>query len=149
MTPIDPFRDFNILRKELNQLFSPTVEAPQKNAFLPLYGARTYPYLNIQDLPNELVVEALAPGLDPEKIDVTVHQNKLSIRGEKQAVSDQLKPEDWHRNERGTGRFLRTFNLPASVNSDAVSASYKNGILTINLPKREDAKPKQISVKVA
>lgn len=149
MTPIDPFREFNILRNELNKFFTPNPFAYDRSAFFSGSASPVYPRLNLQDSTSEVVVEALAPGLDPEKLDVTVHQNKLTIRGERKAEAESQKSENWYRREREVGRFSRTITLPSGVDANAVGANYKNGVLRIALPKKEEAKPKQISVSIA
>jgi HSP20 family protein len=149
MSTYDPIREFNTIRREFEQLFQAFTPVAARTAFLPSLSARAYPSLNIQDTRDDYVVEALAPGLDGSKLDITVQNNKLTIRGEKVAPGENLKPEDWHRNERAAGGFLRSFNLPTAVDGDRVSAEYKNGIIRITLPKREEAKARQIAVTIA
>jgi HSP20 family protein len=80
---------------------------------------------------------------------VSVLQNRLTLSGEKSRVSAEVKPEAFHRNERASGKFVRTVDLPVEVDEAAIQAEYKNGLLVVTLPKAEKAKPKQISVKVA
>jgi HSP20 family protein len=148
----DPFRELETLRREFDRVFgemngnggSPFARA----AFLPGRGARMYPMVNIRDDRDNLYLEALAPGLDPNSVELTVHNGTLRIEGEKQAISTDIKPEQWHRSERSAGRFVRTISLPAEVNSEGVKAQYRNGLLYITLPKTEKAKPKQITVEV-
>lgn len=149
MTPIDPFRDFQTFRRELNQLFNTVSPTASGNRYFVPVASTNYPYLNVQDLPEQLIVEALAPGLDPEKIEVTVQNNELSITGEKRTEIAQGKPDNWYLNERRSGKFIRTFNLPTPVEENAVNATYKNGVLRVVLPKREEVKPKRITVSVA
>ena len=117
-------------------------------AFLPGRAARLYPMMNLREDKDSLYIEALAPGLDPGSLELTVHGDQLRLQGEKQSISTDIKPEQWHRSERSAGRFARTLTLPAEVESDKVKAEYRNGILYITLPKHERAKPKQISVEV-
>jgi HSP20 family protein len=97
---------------------------------------------------DAIYVEALAPGLDPESLEISVHDGQLRIAGDKPPVKD-VEVQAFHRNERGAGKFVRSTALPASVDPDKVSAQYKNGLLLITLPKAEEAKPKQIAVDVA
>jgi len=110
--------------------------------------SRVYPPLNISEDKDHVYLQALAPGLDPGTIDISVLQNQLRITGEKQALSEDIKAETFHRSERGSGHFTRTIMLPADVQSDKVQAEYKNGVLMLSLPKSEAAKPKQIAVSV-
>jgi HSP20 family protein len=120
-----------------------------RTAFLPGLSARSYPLLNINEDKDTLYVEALAPGLAPESLDITVRDNVLRIAGEKPTVNPDIKAEAFHRNERSAGRFVRTLSLPTGVDPAKVKASYANGLLTITLPKAEEAKPRQIEVSVS
>lgn len=148
----NPYRELDALRGLMEQVFEEAGtrdKAFTRCAFLPGNSARTYPLVNVSEDRDALHVEALAPGLDPAKIEVTVHQGQLRIAGEKSAIGGEVKPEAYHRNERAAGRFVRTFTLPAEVNADAVTAQYTNGVLRVTLPKAEQAKPKQITVMAA
>jgi HSP20 family protein len=88
----------------------------------------------------------MAPGLDPDAIDLSVVRNVLTISGEKRHHLEDIKPEAFQ--ERATGKFIRTIELPVEVDADQVKAEYKHGILMVTLPIAEAAKPKQISVQV-
>lgn len=148
----DPFQELEALRQQLERAFedyrggrrsfSPT-------AFLPGLAARSYPLLNMNEDTDNIYVEALAPGLDPESLDVSVRDDVLRIAGEKPSVNPDIQAEAFHRNERSAGRFVRTVGLPASVDAGKVKAKYANGLLIITLPKAEEAKPKQIEVSVS
>ena len=120
-----------------------------RTAFLPGRGARRYPLINLAEDPDHIYIEALAPGVDPESIDLAVIRNVLTISGEKRRHPEDIKPEAFHRSERAAGKFVRTIELPVEVDADHVKAEYKHGILMITLPKAEAAKPKQISVSVS
>jgi HSP20 family protein len=117
-------------------------------SFLPGRATRAYPLMNISEDANNLYVEALAPGLDPNTLDVSVRGDQLVISGEKQPLPKNIKSEFIHRSERAAGQFTRSLSLSAGVESDRVQANYTNGVLKIILPKVEKAKPKQIAVKV-
>jgi HSP20 family protein len=97
---------------------------------------------------NELVLKVEIPGMDRDGIDITVENFTLTIRGEKKAEAS-IKDEQFHRVERSYGTFTRSFALPHTVDSNKVEADYKDGVLTVKLPLREEAKPKQIKVSVA
>ena len=90
---------------------------------------------------------ALAPGVDPQSFEVTVKDNVLTIAGEKRR-SEGVKPEEYHRSERASGKFVRSMELPTPVDPDKVQASYRNGLLTVRLEQSETAKPRQITVDV-
>ena len=105
--------------------------------------------INLNEDENAFYVEALAPGLNAETLNVSILQNQLQITGEKTPLSNEIKAEQIHRNERATGCFVRTLDLPSEVNNENIKAEYKNGILRITLQKAESAKPKTVSVKFA
>ena len=106
------------------------------------------PAVDLYEDKDHLYVRAELPGLKKEAIDVSVHDGVLSISGER-SVEEQKQEQEIYRSERFMGRFQRTLTLPKAVNVDQVKASYKDGVLTITLPKTEEAKPKQIEVKVS
>jgi len=97
---------------------------------------------------HELVLKAELPDMTREDIDITVENFVLTIKGEKK-VSTDVKEEQFHHAERRYGTFSRSFSLPQTVDAGKVAAEYKNGVLTVRLPLREEAKPRQIKVDVA
>jgi HSP20 family protein len=115
-------------------------------SFLPGRASRAYPLINISEDNNNFYVDALAPGLDPETLNVSVTGDQLVISGEKKPKN--IKSEYIHRSERAAGQFTRSLSLSAGVESEKVQANYTNGVLKVVLPKVEAAKPKQISIKV-
>jgi len=146
-------QELELLRREMDDLFHVLDEGwldmpSLEYSFLPGVSAQTYPLVNIAEDKENVYVEALAPGIDPETLEVSVLNNTVKIAGEKSAVKD-VKPEAFHRNERGAGRFIRTLSLPVEVNADKVKAEYKDGVLLLTLPKAESAKPKQIAISVS
>jgi len=153
MASVDPFTMMDVLRQEVERAFD-TVGAdrwlPQwrRVAFLPGRGARQYPLVNIFEDDANLYVEALAPGVDPKSLDLSVMEGTLTIKGEKLGLA-QVAADAFHRNERAAGRFVRAVELPTQVDANRVKADYRNGLLLVTLPKSEAAKPKQISVTVA
>lgn len=116
-------------------------------AFLPGRGPRQYPLVNLHEGIDVVRIEALAPGVDPENLEVSVVGDTLTIAGEKRRLMGNIQPEAFHRRERATGRFVRAIKLPTEVDTDNVSADYTNGLLVITLPKAERVKVKQIPVK--
>lgn len=144
-----PFRELDALRRGIDQLFADTWPGipGRGSSFLPGRSARGYPLINLSGDPEKYVVEALAPGLDMGSLDITVRGSMLTISGEKKPLQD-VKGEQFHRNERSAGKFVRSYQLDCEIDADKVGAEYKNGILTITLPKSEAEKPKKIAVSV-
>ncbi len=115
----------------------------------PLTAAPWVPPVDIfQNDDKEVVLKAELPDMVREAIDITVENGTLTIKGEKKVASD-VKEDQFHRIERRYGAFSRSFSLPPTVDAARVSAEYTNGVLTVRLPLREDAKPRQIKVDVA
>jgi HSP20 family protein len=105
------------------------------------------PAVDIYETEQELVVKADLPDVNPQDLDIRVEDNILTIRGERK-FENKENEENYLRVERSYGSFSRSFQLANSVNSDAIKADYQNGVLTLSIPKREEAKPKQIKVNV-
>ena len=145
----NPLYELEALRRGIDQVFAGVWPgfAGRGSLFLPGRSARSYPLVNLWGDNEKFVVEALAPGLDLDSLDVSVQGNTLTISGEKRPLSD-VQPEAYHRNERSAGKFLRSYQLDCEIDETAVKAEYTNGILAITLPKSERAKPKRISVSV-
>jgi HSP20 family protein len=151
MAEWNPFEQMEALRREVDRAFDDfRVGSSPANrvAFLPGTGPRRYPLINLLEDKDHVYIEALTPGVDPQSLDLTVVQNRLSLSGEKTRIQGDIKPEAFHRSERASGRFVRTVDLPVDVDADRISAEYKDGLLLITLPKAEKAKPKQINIKV-
>ncbi|MFQ5963360.1 MAG: Hsp20/alpha crystallin family protein [Candidatus Scalinduaceae bacterium] len=132
---------FTSLQKEMNRLFEDFFG--REDAL----HARHYPLLDVSETNDNIIVKAELPGVDPKAVDISIAGDNLTIRGEKKEEKEE-KGKHFHRIERSSGSFSRTINLPASVDSNKVQAEYKDGILKINLPKKEETKAKKIEVKV-
>jgi len=105
------------------------------------------PRLDVRESKDAYVLYADLPGLDKKDIQVSVEEGLLSIRGERKALSDAKDDEGgWHRQERSYGNFLRTVKVGDAIDAAKVQAEYKDGVLTLTLPKKEAAKPKQITI---
>jgi HSP20 family protein len=110
------------------------------------FSTSVYPSLNLWEDDNHLFVEAELPGFELNELEITVTgDNQLSIKGERK--QPEMEKGVWHRQERGYGSFSRMIELPEHVDPDNVSAEFKNGVLTITMPKKEDSKPRRIEVK--
>ena len=105
------------------------------------------PVVDVFEEKEDIVVKAELPGMDKDNIEVNLTDHTLTIKGEKKK-EEEVKKENYYRAERSYGSFLRTLQLPTEVKSDAVKAAFKNGILEIRMPKTEEAKSKEIKVKV-
>ena len=136
----DPFREFNTLPARL-AFWGKDWEEP--------LSTTTYvPSVDIFETDNEVVVKAEMPGMNANDIDVRLENNVLTLKGERH-FEKEAKEENYHRIEREYGTFTRSFALPRTVNGDKVSAEYRDGILKIVLPKKEETKPKAIKVAAA
>ena len=143
----DPFREFAHLQDRINRVFTDYGRQSTDEGLMS--GGAWVPPVDIyQNGDHELVLKAELPDMTREDIDITVDNGTLTIRGEKK-LSNDLKEEQFHRIERRYGTFSRSFSLPQTVDPGRVSAEYKNGVLTVRLPLREEAKPRSIKVDVA
>jgi len=145
----DPFLELERLRREFDRAAGHIGIAPNPRiAFLPGRGARQYPLVNVHDDGESFHGEALAPGVDPAQLEITVVNNTLTIAGEKPGVAD-VAPDRLHRVERAAGRFHRSVELPADVDADRVEAQYRNGLLELTLPRAAAARPRRVTVQSA
>lgn len=140
----DPFREVVTLQERVNRVFS---DLYGRSASEDLSGRWT-PAVDIFESPEALVLKAELPDVKREDIHITVENGLLTLSGERKVDSD-VRQEQYHRIERSYGAFSRSFSLPSTVDGSDASADYKNGVLTIRLPRREDAKPKQIDIQAA
>jgi HSP20 family protein len=142
----DPFREFAHLQDRVNRAFSDAYGRGDEGLTTP--GTWVPPVDVFQNGDQEVVLKAELPDMTREEIDITVDNGTLTIRGEKK-FSNEVKEESFHRIERRYGAFSRSFSLPQTVDTGKVGAEYKNGVLTVRLPLREEAKPRQIKVDAA
>jgi HSP20 family protein len=143
---LDPFRDIVNLRNQMDALFSEMGLLPR--AAGQAEAAATWsPAVDIYETDKEIVLKAELPDIKQEDIRVSVDNNRLSITGERKFESE-VKRENYHRIERSYGTFARTFTLPPTVDLDNIRAEYKQGVLTVSLPKREVAQGKNIAIQV-
>jgi len=142
----DPFRELTTMQDRINRIFGEMYTRRGDDDILSR-GDWIPPVDIYENDKHEIVIQAEMPGLKKEDIDLRVENNTLTLRGERKRESD-VKDDQFHRVERVHGVFLRSFALPATVDGGSVSADYKDGVLTVVLPMREEAKPRQIQVKV-
>jgi len=143
LTRFEPFRGASTLRDQINRLFGDVLERSADESNLTAWA----PAVDIFETEHELVVKADLPDVDPKDLDIRVENNILTIRGERK-FEKKVNEDQYLRVERAYGAFTRSFSLANTVNSEAIKADYQNGVLTLTIPKREEAKPKQIKVNV-
>jgi HSP20 family protein len=138
----EPFRGAATLHEQLNRVFGEGFNR-QEESNLTTWA----PAVDIMETEHELVVKADLPDIDPKDLDIRVENNILTILCERK-FEKQVNDGNYLRVERAYGSFARSFSLANTVNTEAIKAEYQNGVLTLHIPKREEAKPKQIKVNV-
>jgi HSP20 family protein len=138
-----PFRGATTLQEQINRVFGDLAGRTAEESNLTAWA----PPVDIFETENELVVKADLPDVNPQDLDIRVENNILTIRGERK-FETKVNEDNYLRIERAYGSFSRSFSLANSVKSEAIKADYHNGVLALSLPKREEAKPKQIKINV-
>jgi len=131
------------LQEQINRAFGDVLGRAGQESNLTSWA----PAVDILETEHALVVQADLPDVNPEELDIRVENNILTIRGERK-FEKTVKESNYLRVERSYGTFARSFSLPNTVKSEAIKADYQNGVLKLSIPKREEAKPKQIKVHV-
>src|SRR6201984_971114 len=144
LTRWEPFREFATLQDRMNRLFR---ESYNENQDQSLTTSSCAPALDVYEDEHNVTLKIEVPGIEEKDIDVRIENNTLTVHGERK-IEKEEKEENYRRVERQYGSFTRTFNLPTTVDSEKVSANYDKGVLKISLPKKAEAKPKQIKVNV-
>ena len=140
----DPFRNFeDRMKRFFGEGFDPFKKLAEENWSLATWS----PTCDVFETDNEIVVKAELPEVKKEDVNVSIDNNILSIRGERK-LSEETKKENYHRLERSYGEFFRSFTLPNFVDTAKINAEFKDGMLRVTMPKREEAKPKQVEVTV-
>lgn len=147
LTSFEPFRDLATLQDRIDRLFGEDLERLRPWTREAIEGTAWSPAVDIVETENDIVLRADLPGVDPKDVDIQVENGTLTLKGERKFESD-VKEDDYRRVERVYGSFLRSFALPPTVDAEKVKAEYRNGVLELKLPKRPEAKPKQIKVAV-
>jgi HSP20 family protein len=141
----EPFRNAMNTPREFDRLL--------REAFYPASGegevsTRTWaPPVDIYENGDNLVLKAELPGINPDEVEIRVEDNTLYLKGERK-FENEVKEQSYHRVERTYGTFTRTFSLPNSIDAEKVAANYQDGVLTLTMPKKEEAKPKTIKINV-
>lgn len=136
-----PFGDFDRVRREMLRLLDAT-----NGEFANDVSAGVFPPLNVTQDDDNFYVRAEIPGIDPKALQISALRNRVSLAGKRELPKEHERTS-YHRKERAEGSFNRTFTLPTFIDAERVDARYTDGILTLTLPKAEEAKPRQITVR--
>ena len=142
LTRWDPFRELSTIQDRMNRLFQDAYSPTREEG---LSTAAFAPPADVYEDENHVTLKLEIPGIDEKDLDIRVENNNLIIRGERKFEKEE-KEENFRRVERQYGTFVRSFTLPPAVDTDNINANYDKGVLTISMPKRAEAKPKQIQV---
>jgi HSP20 family protein len=136
-----PYRDpFEQLQRELDRML--------ESAFSAAGGGGLYPAVNVFDTGDAYVIKAELPGVDPSKVDVDVEDDTLVLRGER-AFDHPTQNVAYHRRERDEGKFRRIVRIPGRLASDEAKAEYRDGLLTVRVPKAKEARPRRVEIQAA
>lgn len=141
----DVFREMEQLHREIDDVFR---SAGLGRLFAPSgLAGNTFPRINLREDDDHVYAEALLPGVDPDKIEISMLGSTLTLAGERQ---DEAKTNGrtWHRRERAFGKFVRTIELPVQVDVEKAEAGFRNGLLQVTLPKAAAARPRAIDIRV-
>jgi HSP20 family protein len=146
----DPFSDFASLREMMDRVFEDVFVQPTRYFTTRWSGVRALP-LDMYETKDAVIVRASVPGVNPEDVDISIDQGVLTIRGRVPSIVDneQAKEYTWYLHEMGHGDFARSVTLSAPVDAAKAEATYDRGILTLTIPKAEEAKPKQIKIRTS
>ena len=145
LTRFEPFREVATLQDRMNRLFRESFNQAGQDE--PLTNSSFAPAVDVYEDEHTVTLKIEVPGIDEKDIDVRLENNTLTVHGERK-IEKEEKEENYRRVERHYGSFTRTFTLPTTVDSEKVSANYDKGVLKIALPKKAEAKPKQIKVNI-
>jgi HSP20 family protein len=145
LTRWEPFREFSTLQDRINRVFRDSYSAADRDDSLT--RSSFAPAVDVYEDEHQVTLKIEVPGIDEKDIDVRVENNTLTVHGERK-IEKEEKEENYRRVERQYGSFTRSFTLPQTVDTETVSATYDKGVLKIVLPKKAEAKPKQIKVNV-
>jgi len=146
ITRWDPFRDVLALQNRMNSLFQDFNRTSGEGSDL-MTTAAFVPPVDIYEDQHKIVLKLEVPGMKESDLDIQLENNLLTVKGERKFENEE-KEENFHRIERRYGSFTRSFTLPQTVDTATPKASYEHGVLSIVLPKKEAAKPKQVKVEI-
>ena len=141
----EPVRDLMTLQERMTRMFDSSYRGGNEDDWA--LGGSWAPAVDIYEKDGNIVLKAELPGVDPKDVDVRVENNLLTLRGERK-FDNEVKRDNYHRVERSYGSFSRSFTLPNVVDTANIKAEYRDGVLHMTLPKREEAKPRQIQINV-
>jgi HSP20 family protein len=145
---VSPMRELQHVQDMMNRVFGDTVSRFFGDSDTTFPGGDWTPPVDIHETDSDLVFTCELPGFEKDQVNITVNEGRLVLSGERTEEKVEKKDRKYHHVERWTGSFYRSFLLPTTVDTGAVSANLKNGLLTVTLPKKAEAKPRQIAVKV-
>lgn len=140
----DPFRELLTLQERLDKMYRDIERTRKEDAFV---SSAWTPPVDIFELGEKFVLKLEIPEVEKDSIDIKINDNELTIRGERK-IEAGIEPDSYHRMERGYGTFTRSFSLTKTIDAAKIKASIKDGILRIELPKKEEVKPKQIKIEL-
>jgi HSP20 family protein len=144
----EPFRDLVSLQERMNRLFDESFRGAHRTGEDDwALGGAWAPAVDIYEQDGNIVLKAELPGVESKDVDIRVENNVLTLRGERK-FDQEVKRDNFHRVERAYGTFSRSFTLPSVVNTEQIKADFKDGILRVVLPKKDEAKPRQIAINV-
>lgn len=146
-----PIKELEVMRRDMERLFEEFFEPSARRRRwwpTPSETGAIVPNINVYDRKNEVVIKAELPGVEKDNIDLTITKDSITLKGESKK-DEEVKEEDYYSREINYGSFVRTIALPAEVESEKAKATFKNGVLEVVLPKKEEAKPKEIKVQVS
>ena len=146
LTRWEPFREFATLQDRMNRLFRESYNDAGRDESLATSSFA--PAVDVYEDEHKVTLKIEVPGIEEKDIDIRVENNTLAVHGERK-IEKEEKEENYRRVERQYGSFTRTFTLPQTVDTENVSATYDKGVLKVSLPKKAEAKPKQIKVNVS
>jgi len=152
VTPWRPFMDLTRWERDMDRMMEDFFGRRMRPWWPERWSRREVmeleaPAVDLFEDKNDIVIKAELPGMEKENLEVKLTDHMLTIKGEKKK-EQEIKEENYYRSERSYGSFIRTLELPADVHADKVKASFKNGVLEVRLPKTEEAKTKEVKVKV-
>jgi len=143
----EPFQDLLAIQERMNRLFDETLQRTHSREDEDFSAGLWSPPVDIYETENEIILKAELPEIAQKDIDIKIEDGTLTIRGERK-FERETKKENYHRIERAYGKFNRSFSLPNTIDQEKIKASFRDGILKLIMPKREETKPKQITVEV-